>query len=147
MRVLSLALAGLALTACTPSNGPLMRPGDDCLRCHGGSPGGRGGQSEEEDATPWSLAGTVYPTLDSNADAGIEGVDVHVTDATGFSFHLHTNLAGNFYSAERVAFPLQVCVSRSGAQRCMEGAAPHGACNLCHGLPPLEGAEGRIAAP
>jgi hypothetical protein len=145
MRVLSLALAGLALAACTPSNGPLMRPGDDCLRCHGGSSGGTGEESDE--ATPWSLAGTVYPTLDANADAGIEGVDVQVTDASGFAFHLHTNLAGNFYSAEQVAFPLQVCVSRNGATRCMEASSPHGACNLCHALPPLGEAEGRIAAP
>jgi hypothetical protein len=146
MKALSLVVAGVAIAACTPSNGPLMRPGEDCLRCHGGSPGGTEGLPVRH-ATAWSLAGTVYSTVDADPKAGIEGVDVQVTDATGFAFQLHTNLAGNFYSAEKVAFPVHVCLSRNGSVRCMEGLSPHGACNLCHALPPLEGAEGRIAAP
>ncbi len=139
-------LLGLAIVACTPENGPLMRPGDDCLRCHGGSPGGSAGQ-EVRHATPWSLAGTVYPAVDANANAGIEGVDVQVTDAKGFAFTLHSNQVGNFYSAEGVTFPLRVCVSREGRVQCMEGPAPHGACNYCHAVPPLGQATGRIAAP
>lgn len=141
-----LALAALAAIACTPGNGPLMRPGEDCLRCHGGSPAGDEGQ-EVERATRWSLAGTAYATVGAAPDAGTEGIDVRVTDANGFAFTLHTNLAGNFYTAEEVAFPARVCVDRSGRVQCMEGPAPHGACNACHAVPPLEGAPGRIAAP
>jgi len=143
MRFMSL-LAGITLAACTPENGPLMRPGDDCLRCHGGSSGG----GAEHRATPWSFAGTVYADASAAANAGIEGVDIQVNDANGFAFTVHSNLVGNFYSAESVAFPMTVCVSRNGARpTCMEAAAPHGACNLCHAVPPLDGAEGRIFAP
>ncbi len=140
------ALTALVLGACTPENGPTMRPGEDCLRCHGGSPYGDQGQ-EVRPATAWSLAGTVYATEDASADAGVEGADVQVTDASGFAFTLHTNLAGNFYSAESVKFPLQVCVSRHGSVQCMEGPAPNGACNHCHAQPPQGEAAGRIAAP
>ena len=145
MRGAAVVLAAVALGGCTPENGPTMRPGDDCLRCHGGSPAA--GEEEERHATPWSLAGTVYPTTNAAANAGIEGVDVQVTDAAGFSFVLHSNLVGNFYSAETVAFPLRVCVARNGATTCMERAAPNGACNSCHAIPPREEAAGRIAAP
>jgi hypothetical protein len=145
MKYLSLAMIGVVAAACTPENGPLMRPGEDCLRCHGGSAGGTGGIDVEE-ATPWSFAGTVYPTVDADAGAGIEGVSVKVTDAAGFTVAVRTNLAGNFYSAERVAFPLRVCVTRSGSVQCMLGPAPHGACNFCHALPPVAPALGRIAS-
>ncbi len=146
MRVLPSLVAGIVLVACTPENGPLMRPGEDCLRCHGGSPYGSQGQ-EVHHATPWSLAGTVYSEVNANANAGIEGVDVQVTDANGFAFTLHTNLVGNFYSAETVTFPVRVCVSRAGSARCMESPSPNGACNYCHALPPKGDADGRIAAP
>jgi hypothetical protein len=141
MRVALWVLAGVAVAACTPENGPLMRPGEDCLHCHGGSSGGGG---EEEHATPWSLAGTVYGTANTASGAGIEGVDVQVTDANGFAFALHSNLVGNFYSAETIAFPLKVCVSRNGSTTCMEGAASSGACNSCH---EPGGEPGRIVAP
>ena len=147
MRHLSLAIVSLAMVvvaACTPENGPLMRPGEDCLRCHGGSAGGTGGLPVEQ-ATPWSFAGTVYPAVDASAGAGIEGASIQVTDAAGATLAVHSNLAGNFYSAERVAFPLRVCVSRSGAVQCMLTPAPHGACNFCHALPPVAGTLGRIA--
>ncbi|BDG10004.1 hypothetical protein [Anaeromyxobacter paludicola] len=144
-RALRATLALAALAACTPENGPTMRPGEDCLRCHGGSPASGGG--EEERATPWSLAGTVYAAPGADASAGIEGAAVQVTDANGFAFTLTSNLVGNFYSAETVAFPIRVCVARGGAVRCMESPSPHGACNACHALPPQGNAEGRIAAP
>ncbi len=138
--------AALLLVACTPENGPLMRPGEDCLRCHGGSPGGSQGEREEH-APAWSIAGTVYAATNASASAGVAGADVDVTDATGFRFQLHSNLAGNFYVADAVTFPVQVCVTRNGHRSCMEGTSPHGACNYCHAIPPTGGAEGRIAAP
>ena len=146
-----LALAALfTLAACTPDNGPTMLPGDDCLRCHGGSPGPLHG--DERPATRWSLAGTVYATVDANASAGVEGAQVEVKDPKGFSFTLETNLVGNFYSAETVTFPLSVCVVRHGQRNCMETPVPHGACNFCHVYPlpdppPALGVLGRIAAP
>lgn len=145
----SLAVTALAaltlLAACTPENGPTMRPGEDCLRCHGGSPGPKLG--DERPAPRWTLAGTVYATVDADPRAGVEGALVHVKDANGFSFTLETNLTGNFYTAETVAFPITVTVERHGQVNPMDTPSPHGACNLCHALPPLENALGRIAAP
>ena len=141
------AAAAATLAACVPDNGPLMRPGDDCLRCHGGSPGGAEEGLETRQATRWSLAGTVYATVDAAPGAGVQGAHVQVTDAKGFAFQLQTNEAGNFYSAESVAFPLHVCVDRNGKLSCMDTPVPHGACNFCHTVPPREDAIGRIAAP
>ena len=146
MRIIAL-IALVGVVGCVPENGPLMRPGENCLRCHGGSEGGPEG-GEEDDAKPWSLAGTVYATIDARPNEGVEGAQVQVTDARGFSFQLETNQAGNFYSAEAVTFPLRVCVERHGQLNCMDGPAPHGACNFCHA--PGSGAVGdprRIAAP
>lgn len=144
MRRALLAVLSASALACTPENGPTMVPGEDCLQCHGG---GGGGGERVDGARAWSLAGTVYATTGASAEAGIEGVDIQVTDATGFSFTLHSNLVGNFYTAESVAFPARVCVSRRGSVQCMEGGAPNGACNSCHSIPASGDAEGRVAAP
>jgi hypothetical protein len=141
-------VVGLALGACTPENGPLMRPGEDCLRCHGGEvvPGtGADAGFQERSAKPWTLAGTVYETPNADPNAGVLGAHVDVTDANGWSFQLRTNLAGNFYSAEQVAFPLHVCVELNGsAPRCMQSPAQYGSCNACHTSPGVDGANGRI---
>ena len=140
------ALAALGALGCIPADGPTMRPGDDCLRCHGMDPGGPE-TGPVRPATPWSLAGTIYAAPDADPNAGIEGAEVQLTDANGFSFTLETNLVGNFYSAESVAFPLTVCVSRGGATQCMQTPAPNGSCNYCHAIPPNGNAGGRITAP
>ena len=63
----------LALCACIPDNGPLMRPGEDCLFCHSSTGG----------ATPWIAAGTVFRQADGGQ--GFEGARVRLTDANGFS--------------------------------------------------------------
>jgi hypothetical protein len=117
------AVAGLAVLACVPAQGPLMRPGSDCLSCHGGQGG----------APRWTVAGTIYDEPSAPGDAGLYGARVHLVDATGFAFTLPTNRAGNFYTAEPVAFPLQVCVERRGVRSCMEEAVTAGSCNVCHG--------------
>ncbi len=135
MRAAALALL---VAGCLPADGPLMRPGEDCLACH--SETAPAGQR----ARTWSLAGTVYPSAEADASAGVEGAQVEVTDAAGRSFSLRTNQAGNFYSAESVAFPLRLCVSHGGASRCMEAPAASGACNACH---LVVGEIGRIVAP
>jgi len=130
------ALALLLLAGCGLEGSPIMEPGRDCLECHGGG-----------EAKRWTLAGTVYPATDSAAGAGILGATVRVHDAGGRSFGLRTNLAGNFYTAEKVTFPLQVCVEHGGASTCMEAATTSGACNGCHTVPGRSDAAGRIAAP
>lgn len=136
--------AALGILACTPN--AEMRPGDDCLRCHGGHPGGPE-TGPVEHADTFSVAGTVYGTPDADAKAGVEGAVVQITDANGSSFELRSNSVGNFYSAEQVAFPVQVCVTRDGASNCMTPPAPNGGCNYCHTVPPNGNAAGRIGAP
>lgn len=104
--------AALALlwgvSACIPANGPLMDPGQDCLGCHNG-----------DEARRWTAAGTF---------AG-RGRTVLLVDANGNTITLKTNSAGNFYTAEPLAFPLKVSVDGAA----MPNAVTYGGCNLCHG--------------
>ncbi len=119
------AVAPLALalaTACTPSNGPLMKPGSDCLGCHDGNKAKR-----------WSVAGTIYDGTAAAPGGAVQGAKVKIVDATGRSFERRTNEAGNFYTAEHVTFPLTICVDRHGTTSCMEEPVPFGSCNACHG--------------
>jgi hypothetical protein len=142
------ALLALALAAaCIPEKGPLMRPGENCLECHGGSalPGEPGTIADPEDARRWTIAGTVFPSVNAAPGDGVEGAQVHVRDASGRSFTLETNRAGNFYSAERVQFPLRVSVEHRGVDRAMELDVPYGGCNACHRQPPSQDAPGRIS--
>jgi hypothetical protein len=52
-------------------------------------------------------------------------------DAAGKSFSLHTNQAGNFWSAEPVTFPLRVGVD--GIAMPAAVTASGASCNRCHG--------------
>ncbi|HVP67949.1 MAG TPA: hypothetical protein VMT17_11860 [Anaeromyxobacteraceae bacterium] len=144
MKKAAAAVLAIATWGCIPDDGPTMHPGQNCLGCHGGVPSST--SREGGHATPWSFAGTAYLALDAPANQGVQGVIVTVTDANGWTFDVHSNLVGNFYSAESVAFPLSICVGFQGVTRCMSEPAPHGACNYCHASPPLEGAPGRIVA-
>ena len=60
---------------------------------------------------------------------GPSGSHVTLTDATGRRISLRTNQVGNFYTAERLAFPLTVAVD--GAT--MPTPVTYGGCNRCHG--------------
>jgi len=111
----------LALCACIPDNGPLMRPGEDCLFCHSSTGG----------ATPWIAAGTVFRQADGGQ--GFEGARVRLTDANGFSVALRTNEAGNFYTREALRFPLTACIDANGATVCQQSPLTAGSCNTCHG--------------
>ncbi len=131
-----LAGAALALAGCGLGGSPTMRPGRDCLTCHDGNR-----------ARTWTVAGTAFPTPTSDTRSGVLDAHVQVRDASGWSFQLQTNVAGNFYTAETVAFPLQVCVEKGGALACMSAPVEYGGCNSCHEQPPAGGAPGRIAVP
>lgn len=125
-RLFALALA-LALAAALPACGggdASMRPGDDCLRCHG-----------------FTAAGTVYASPSAGADQGIAGVMVAITDKNGAVQALTTNSAGNFYTKAAIAFPASVTVSRNGQTVSMAQSLAQGGCNGCHV------AGQRIAAP
>ncbi len=114
----------LLLAGCIPEEGPMMSPGEDCLTCHQGG-----------EASRWSVAGTVYPGLDSPSFDGLHGATVTVTDATGRTISLLTNLAGNFYLADPLTFPLSTSVAAGGQTRTMGVAVAYGGCNSCHRRP------------
>lgn len=136
MLAVSVVLSSLVLiTGCggggddDSDEGPLMRPGENCMACHA-----------------FTVAGTVYPSASSAAGAGIAGVSVIVTDANGQETTLTTNTAGNFYTSARLAVPLRaVRLVRAGVTTAM-GGAPGGACSTCHAQPPSGGAAGRVFA-
>lgn len=123
---LVLAAAALLASACVPEEGPLMNPGDDCIACHGG------GQGEGEPA--WTVAGTVFPSGQAAKSDGLEGARITIVDADGKTFTLRSNQAGNFYTRERVTFPIDAIVEKDGVSNRMV-QAPQGSCNFCHTIP------------
>jgi len=132
----ALALA-IALFACTPAEGPAMRPGQDCLSCHNAS-----------HEFTWSAAGTVFPALDSSLHQGVAGVTVELTDSDGKTVVLHTTESGDFYTAEALRFPLHSTVRYAGAEISMPTPTPSGSCNVCHTSPPPDaGTFGRLHLP
>jgi hypothetical protein len=134
MRGAALLLLSLLGACSVPEHGPMMRPGEDCLGCHG--PG-----SEKR----WYAAGTVYADPPAAAGDGVQGAEVVITDSKGRRISLTTNGAGNFYTAETLEFPATVEVRRGGKVNQMPSQPPNGACNGCH--TGATGATGRIYAP
>jgi mono/diheme cytochrome c family protein len=116
----ALALGALLSAGCIPDPGPMMAPGRDCMECHGGGGGG------EEDAVAWTVAGTVTGSM-----SGQQGSKVSIRDATGWSFTLTANQAGNFYTRETVRFPLIVAVDGHVMPNAVQ--AGDASCNRCHG--------------
>ena len=141
------ALAAALAAACIPDEGPLMRPGENCLECHGGAmlPDEPPTVADREGAKRWTIAGTVFPSVSAAPGDGVRGAKVHVRDASGRTFTLETNQAGNFYTAESVAFPLRVAVEHRGVTHEMPLDVPYGGCNGCHRIPPRRDAPGRIS--
>ncbi len=144
---LLLVLSTLGVTACGDgtksvgaSTGPLMRPGQDCLSCHSEG-AGRG-------APVWSLGGTVYPRADAEAEEGVAGVDVLISDANDALIErLTTNAVGNFYTATPLAPGFRVALEYQGQRIAMPCPPPAGLCNACHNNPPIGQARGRIYIP
>jgi hypothetical protein len=141
------AVAALLAASCTPDEGPLMRPGENCLECHGGAalPDEPPTVADRDDARRWTIAGTVFPSVNAGEGEGVRGAKVHVRDANGRTFTLSTNRAGNFYTSEPVRFPLSVSVEHGGIHHAMDDEVQYGGCNACHRLPPRQEAEGRIS--
>ncbi len=171
MRALVQGLVFLAVVACgqnpetgdggdTPldvvagwSGNPTMNPGIDCLLCHG--------PNEPASYKPWSIAGTVYGSPDALEDAGQPNVEVIVTDANGSQLTLVSNAAGNFYTEEAVAFPLQGLMVQNKRHRMQMNVSPPcplclpnqastslvnglSGCNSCHAVPSAFNAPGRL---
>ena len=70
-------------------------PGQDCMNaCHNHG---------------FTLAGTIYSSPNSNT--AVTGATVSVTDANGQKIAIVTQLNGNFYTSQAVAFPVTVNAS------------------------------------
>ncbi|HET9960417.1 MAG TPA: carboxypeptidase-like regulatory domain-containing protein [Polyangiaceae bacterium] len=119
--------------------GPLMKPGDDCLRCHSHG-------SAYPQAQPWSLAGTVFPRPNAAADEGVPGVRLTVTDDEGnLVTSLTSNSVGNFYTPVTLPQPFRVALEYEGRSVEMPCPPPAGNCGACHSLPPIGGPLGRVS--
>jgi hypothetical protein len=71
-----------------------------------------------------------------------------LTDKNGRSLTLTTNPAGNLYTAEPLALPLQeASIERSGEVYCMLRDIPDGSCNACHSTTPRWAAPGTPRSP
>jgi mono/diheme cytochrome c family protein len=124
-------------------NNQRMRPGDNCLNCHG-----------------FDAAGTVYPTAHEprfcngvDGDDEASGAQVVVTDSQGRTSTARVNNVGNFIFRGNLRPPLRVKVTFQGRERLMISMAPAGSCNRCHtedGTTTVNGgpkAPGRIVLP
>lgn len=115
------------------SGSPLMKPGANCLSCHGGQ---------------FAAAGTVYSDLHQPDDCGgVDGVTVRITDASGKVHETTSNAAGNFYLTGGIPTPFHVEVEQAGRISKMTASVTSGGCNGCHTMDGANGAPGRIVAP
>jgi len=132
-------------SASTPfgfATGPLMRPGDNCLRCH------RDERSDYPSAPSWTAAGTVFPGPDSQASDGVPDVRVLLFGADGALLEtLVTNEAGNFYTDAKLPEGFRVALEYEDERIDMPCPPPTGGCAACHGVPAVGGAPGRLFIP
>lgn len=108
-----------------PENGPLMRPGENCMSCHAAG--------EEAASKTWTVAGTVF---DQNG-AGVRNAKIELTDADSRVHVLTSNAAGNFYSAEPMKTPFQGAALRYEGRTSFSPHEPGklvGSCNACHAV-------------
>jgi mono/diheme cytochrome c family protein len=117
--------------------GPLHRPGQPCLVCHGDD-----GPAESR----FSLAGTVYQRQDSRTPLG--GVKVRFIDSDGAQYEVASNCAGNFYVGATNFEPAwPVWTKMEWRETFQEMASPifrEGSCGACHRDPPTPAAVGHI---
>jgi len=109
--------------------GPLHRPGQPCLVCHGG----QGPASAQ-----FSLGGTVFLYPDQTDKPAVNAT-VEVEDALGNFWHGTTNSAGNFYvlqSSWSPTYPLSVplVADQNGMPPSVMGSLDNrsGSCAECH---------------
>jgi hypothetical protein len=105
--------------------GPLHRPGQPCLVCHGG---------EGPSSHSFVMAGTVYAVQGEMAPA--TGAEVVVEDVKGSIYGATTNEAGNFYIPTdqwAPTLPAQVQVSQGkNSQQMLTHIGRDGSCADCH---------------
>lgn len=116
--------------------GPLHRPGQPCMACHGG----RGPAK-----SAFSMAGTVFDLPDMATKKPLAGVVVNLRDSVAFldpnskGYNATTNAAGNFFlhSDEYVpAYPVHVSLSHPqvpmGGKTMYSHVGRDGSCAGCH---------------
>ena len=134
--VLDQAIDALGPEAPGVPPGPLHRPGQPCVLCHG----------EAGDAPPFLLAGTVY--VDAHSLTPIDDVRVDFIDSSGSAFSTTTNCAGNFFVRPQeypAASPLWVSMRRDEVLREMETPIYRdGSCAGCHDDPVGSASAGHV---
>lgn len=116
--------------------GPLHRPGQPCLTCHGG----QGPASFEI-----SFGGTVYARLGDDAPAA--GAAVRLLDAKNRTFDIAANCVGNFWVPKTFAatFPVTGAITAGGFSRVMTTQMHRqGSCAACHSSPPNAATPGHL---
>lgn len=111
--------------------GPLHRPGQPCVVCHGGA-----GPASQV----FSVAGTIF-LYEADPNQGANGAVVQMQDAKGSAWHVATNSAGNFFvlaSDWTPTYPMTVpSVSQGNSMQLMSTLDNRaGSCASCHGLQP-----------
>lgn len=135
-----LQVAALGGEAPGVPRGPLHRPGQPCLVCHGG---------EGPASTQFTMGGTVYAVQDEAPPA--PDAQVTIEDIGGAVFSFTTNEAGNFYFTPRdwtPTYPVQVQVTQGSQPPAIMATHVNrdGSCADCHGLVPGPTSAGRVYA-
>jgi hypothetical protein len=114
-------------------HGPLHRPSQPCLLCHGN----------------FSVAGTVF--VDPTNRQAAQNVAVDLTDSQGHTFTATTNEAGNFYVRTgefQPVYPMKVALRYGGVTASMTAdVGRNGACASCHFDPPGPSSPGHVYTP
>ncbi len=135
------------------NSGPLHRAGFPCTNCHG--------DLWWQDHPTFELAGTVYRT--PTDEGGMNGAEVHITDANGQKITVQTNQAGNFFlvtsgagnlrggegsaTVTALAFPLRVSVKTGTGEQKMRGLIwRERSCANCHSKQLGAASNGRVFA-
>ncbi len=117
------------------AEGPLHRPGQPCLACHDG-----------REATPLSVAGTIYKLADSTVPAAF--ALVYLIDASGATYAAATNCAGNFFIRPgdyTPVYPMWIKVEMGDWLQEMESPVNgEGSCAACHASSPGPSSAGRV---
>lgn len=117
--------------------GPLHRPNQPCLVCHGGDGPGE---------STFSVAGTVWKAKD--AMDPLPGAYVRLLDSKGKRYATATNCAGNFFVDPHdfdPAFPMWVTIQYGGIDVHMSTPVfRDGSCAGCHRTPAGEDSVGHV---
>ena len=116
--------------------GPLHRPGQPCLLCHGA----------DRDAPIFSVAGTIY--RDNTSAVPLSDAEILLIDSAARRFTAHANCVGNFYVRPgefEPVWPFWVAI-RQGANDTTMASPVHreGSCATCHFEPAGPDTAGRV---